>query len=121
MTCSFDSSSFEKGLSRYASSFLHSAENGLEEVAEQLKEKSVAKTPVDTGELRSRAFVSPVVAEENTMVVTVGYASESPEYAIYVHERTDVRHRVGQAKFLESSLHEIYGQFIQMIGRCLER
>jgi len=101
----FDSSSFE---------------NGLEEVAKQLKEKSVAKTPIDTGELRSRAFVSPVIAEKNAMIVTVGYASELPEYAIYVHERMDVRHRVGQAKFLESSLHEIYGQFIQMIGRCLK-
>jgi len=116
----FDSTSFENGLSRYASSFLHSAEKGLKNVAEQLKEKSVAKTPVNTGELRSRAFVSPVVAERNTLSVTVGYANKLPEYAIFVHERIDVHHRIGQAKFLESLLHEIYAEFIQIIGRCLK-
>ena len=34
------------------------------------------------------------------------FTANTAEYAIYVHERTDLRHKVGEAKFLENALKE---------------
>jgi len=117
----FDSSSFDSGISAYVSSRIALAMKGLKASGERLKEKSVARTPIDTGELRSRAFVSPVTSSEDSMSVTVGYESEDPLYAVYVHERTDVHHKIGQAKFLESSLHEMSSEFLSMMKEVLEK
>jgi len=106
-------SSVDSEISQIASHMLENARKGVKQAGETLKEKSVFRTPVDTGELRSRAFVSPVDEENGTISVAVGYEgkNEEPKYAVYVHERTELHHRIGQAKFLESALHEMYSEF----------
>lgn len=57
---------------------------------------AVQRCPVDTGELRASVFVRPTAAGG----VTVGFSSP---HAVYVHERTDLRHDEGEAKFLEKA------------------
>lgn len=64
---------------------------------------SVKKTPVDTGRLRATHYVAPPVQQGEQVVVELGNGTE---YAIYVHERTDVAHAVGEAKFLQNALNE---------------
>lgn len=48
---------------------------------------------------RLRKYCQDNIGKDN-LVVVVGYAQS---YALEVHERTDVRHKVGQAKYLETA------------------
>lgn len=65
-------------------------------------EEMVSRIPVDTGRLRSTHYTAPPVEDRGGFVVEVGVATD---YAAAVHERTEVRHPVGEAKFLENALH----------------
>lgn len=75
----------------------------LYQEALELHRDSVNRTPVDTGRLRQSAYAAP--PSPNTsfddMVAEVGYGTN---YAIWVHERTELNHRVGEAKFLQNAL-----------------
>lgn len=77
-------------------------------VAEAEIEMTEAKkrTPVDTGALRASGHVGGPFRRGNTVEVKLGFGGPSAPYAIFVHERLDVFHKVGQAKFLESVLLE---------------
>lgn len=58
---------------------------------------SVRMVPVDTGRLRASHYVAP----PERGLVEVGYGAD---YAVPVHERTEVRHVTGEAKFLEKAV-----------------
>lgn len=61
----------------------------------------VARIPVDTGRLRSTHYVAPPTRDGDGIFVEVGVGTD---YAVAVHERTEARHAVGEAKFLERAL-----------------
>ena len=74
------------------------------EVMEGVVADAKAETPVDTGTLRASGHVvAPAVRASRTNSVTVraGFGGGAAGYAIYVHERLDTHHPVGNAKFLE--------------------
>jgi len=75
----------------------------LYKMGQHLRSESVKECPVDTGRLRASATVTPVQKKsfEDKYFVDVGYGTD---YAIYVHERTELHHTVGKAKFLEDPL-----------------
>jgi hypothetical protein len=62
------------------------------------------KAPVDSGRLRASGYVTPPEIEGG--VVLNGEVGFSAEYAVYVHEKTEARHVVGEAKFLEKAINE---------------
>lgn len=64
--------------------------------------ESVKRTPVDTGRLRATHYVSPPVESGNALVVEIGNGTD---YAVYVHEMTELRHVTGEAKFLQNALN----------------
>ena len=64
------------------------------------------RTPVRHGVLRSTGHVEIPVVAGNTIETTLGFGGPAAGYAIYVHENLTARHRVGQAKFLESAFNE---------------
>ena len=63
-------------------------------------------TPVDTGALRASGHVQSPVVTKDQIEVTLGFGGPSASYAVYVHERTELRHIAGQAKFLEQPVNE---------------
>jgi len=69
--------------------------SALEELAYRVLKVAKEKTPVDTGFLQSSGEVSE---EPDGFVVRF-----TAEYALPVHERTEVNHPNGQAKFLEDA------------------
>ena len=92
------------------------------------------RTPIDTGELRSRSFVEGPFLEEGSQeyVVVVGYekyddtfpktSKGTPNrYAVPVHERTNVRHETGQAKFLESAVQETSSEYLRFMADQLRQ
>lgn len=73
-------------------------ERGLIKAGLFLQRESQKVVPVDTGALKNSAFTRKTGSGFRTNV-TVGY---TVEYAIYVHEDMDARHKPGKiAKYLE--------------------
>ena len=73
---------------------------GMMALGEEIMADSVRRTPVDTGRLRSTAYVAPPrLAGDWT--VELGYGTN---YAVAVHERTEASHSTGEAKFLENAV-----------------
>lgn len=58
---------------------------------------SIPRVPVDTGNLRASGYVT--LPKDHT--VEIGYGGSAKSYAVPVHEKTEVRHEVGEAKYLE--------------------
>lgn len=50
--------------------------------------------------------------------VVIGYAAP---YAIYVHERMDLHHPNGQAKFLETPLRTMRGQMLKILATTFQK
>jgi hypothetical protein len=76
---------------------------GLYEEAIDLDSKSVPLVPVDKGRLRSTHYAAPPQKSGGKITGEVGYGTD---YAVYVHERTELNHTVGQAKYLEQPAKE---------------
>lgn len=74
----------------------------LEELAWRILKVAKEKTPVDTGFLKSSG---EVVEESDGWMVRF-----TAKYALPVHERTEVNHPVGQAKFLEDAAEVVMTQ-----------
>lgn len=67
-----------------------------------LDAESVKRTPVDTGRLRATHYVSPPVDAGKSMYVEIGNGTD---YAVYVHEMTELRHVTGEAQFLQNAMN----------------
>src|SRR6478609_5753083 len=67
---------------------------------EHIRGVSVSRTPVETGRLAGSAAVH-LDHQDGDATASITY--DGP-YARYQHERLDLRHETGQAKFLESAL-----------------
>ncbi len=72
----------------------------VETAMEHVKEVAVELTPIEEGTLRRSAKVE-VKVEGTDIVASIHY--DGP-YARYQHEKLNLRHKVGQAKFLETAL-----------------
>jgi hypothetical protein len=78
---------------------------------ELVKEEAVRRCPIDTGKLRKSARVK---MRGNTGSISFGDDLEI-YYAIYVHERLDLHHPVGEAKFLEKAWNVKKNEFLQAL------
>lgn len=86
----------------------------LRDAAEYLLDESKKLVPFDEGVLSASGSVA--VNEKGTKAV-VGY---NTPYAVYQHERTDLRHPNGRsAKYLERPLRERRQQIIEYLRRRL--
>lgn len=95
--------------------FKQKALNALEQCAMELKGRSQAKCPVDTGTLRGSAQVK---REGNT--VYVGYGGAASSYAAIQHENLHFHHPVGQAKFLEQPFDEMKFEIYERVARAVK-
>jgi len=71
--------------------------DSLEEVAFEVLKEAKKKTPVDTGFLQSSGEVE---MQDDKAIVRF-----TAEYALPVHERVEVSHANGEAKFLEKGVN----------------
>ena len=85
-----------------------------------IESESVKKTPIDTGELRSRVFNEGPLLQKEVYTQVIGYEKHTEsfkdQYAVPVHERSNAKHPVGEAKFLEKAIDENaseYAKFMQ--------
>jgi len=66
-----------------------------------VRNESMANTPVDTGNLRASHHTKKTKATPDGVS---GEVWNSANYATYVHEKTWVKHPTGRAKFLEYAI-----------------
>lgn len=92
-------------LQRFAAQFPDELKSALRSELEIESTESQRRTPVDTGALRQSHRVE-VKDDGDDIVGTITVGGPAAPYAVDVHERLDVFHPVGQAKFLESTLAE---------------
>lgn len=71
--------------------------------SEELLPLAIEFTPEATGTLKQSARVGDLEWDGRRLSVTLGYTDPK---AVEVHERTNARHEIGQAKFLEAALME---------------
>ncbi|MGM0409192.1 MAG: hypothetical protein ACQEQF_00400 [Bacillota bacterium] len=76
------------------------SEQGVYKAALIIERESKKRTPVDTGNLKAGTYTRPLKTSRGPGA-EIGYTSN---YAIHVHEKTENRHIVGEAKFLEKAL-----------------
>ena len=76
------------------------AARALNVVAEETMTEAKIRTPVETGNLRRSGKVHQY-AKPYDLSADLSFGTE---YAVYVHERVNVRHKTGEAKFLENAI-----------------
>ena len=91
-------------LAKVAKKYPGVANQVLFEEGEGLVEIAVPLTPIDVGTLRGSYFVNRPIRSGNRLKLTLGVGGAAKDYAVPVHERTEVSHPVGQAKFLEKAV-----------------
>lgn len=80
-----------------------------------VQRRSQQKTPVDTGNLKGGAYTG--IIRRDPHEVEIGYQAF---YAVYVHERLELAHTVGEAKFLEKALTESERDVLDQIAKEAE-
>lgn len=86
---------------------------GLQMAALMVLGTSKGLTPVETGSLRAGSYTEPIGGLDNPGV-EIGYMAA---YAVFVHERTELHHPVGQAKFLETALKQNEKKILEIIRK----
>ena len=99
--------------------------DGMRKFGGRVEGESTRRCPVETGELRSRVFNEGPLRDGDTYVQVVGYEKfgatweKGKAYALPVHERTDVQHPVGEAKFLENAVNHLSGEYAKYLQKLL--
>jgi len=88
---------------------------GTKEGVSDTKRASIEKLTSDHQAvlMQETAIVNGVNSSKNLVTVTIGY---SAFYAIYVHERMELFHKVGRAKFLQTALMDNIPYARTMVG-----
>jgi hypothetical protein len=76
--------------------------------------QSKQEVPVDTGRLRQTGYVAKPRPTVRGPMVSMGYGTR---YALPVHERLEVRHPVGKAKFLEDPVNAAKQGYTDRVAR----
>lgn len=119
MECLFDMNAvaaLEKVLTERLQAAKRIAGLALEDEAKIIMENSWRQIPVWTGAAMSTGFVRPGVDSNGDPMISIGYdgtEADNPvtgrpvaDYLLPLHERLDVHHINGKAKFLEDPLLE---------------
>lgn len=109
-------SGIKKALAEHREATAKGTRKGLIRAGLFLQRASQKVVPVDTGVLRASVATIPTGEGFNTEV-TVGYGTD---YAIYVHENLEARHKPGKtAKYLEGPLRDNEGKLREILTTAI--
>lgn len=103
MSASCDISGLLAGLGAARDRGVALAVHALDVFGEHVIGDSQEKAPVDTGALKASGTTEPARIDGGRIVKALGH---NLEYAAAVHERLDLHHDQGEAKFLEKAIRE---------------
>lgn len=92
---------------------------GMWREGERIMNDSKRMTPVDTGYLRASGYVNDPTISSDGVEVELGHWAN---YAAPVHDRVNVQHETGTARFLEMALDEhVPGIGRRIVDRVMKR
>ncbi|MGE5609000.1 MAG: HK97 gp10 family phage protein [Bacillota bacterium] len=103
MSASADISKLLQGLGKLREQKLAAASRGLSRYAAITVGESQELCPVKTGALQASGTWGEVERHGYTLTITIGH---NTDYAAAVHERLDLHHEQGQAKYLETAIRQ---------------
>lgn len=106
-------------LEKFRKAMTLQAGRALVEEAQIEQKESMKRTPVLTGALRASHETSDFKFVGNTIEVSIKVGGASAPYAVPVHENLSAFHKVGQAKFLESTIRESAPHMAERVARRL--
>jgi len=80
--------------------------------------RSMQLTPVKRGWLRASHRRANLQAGRSFIKMGIEVGDDRVDYAIYVHERTDLYHKHGQAKFLEKAVDDRIRGLERRVGQA---
>jgi hypothetical protein len=104
----------------YARTFPDRAGAALRKETEIEATEARKRTPVDTGNLRGTVHAEGPERKGRTISCDVVAGSSSEDYAFIVHEDMDAHHRVGQAKYIESTINESAPHMLERVASRLQ-
>lgn len=121
-------------LKMYSKDMTEKVAKAMMDFGGEIMRQSIELAPIDTGELRARAFVEgPLLSKDGSeYLVVVGYEKHNAPtgtvepksrgnfYAVPVHERLNVNHPTGQAKFLEQPYKEMADGYLKYMAEAAE-
>jgi hypothetical protein len=119
-------------LQRMAVTKSSAAHKALMAEAEDLKRRSQQQVPTETGTLHDTAYIEDKSQGRNDITIRVGYGGPNDKinpktrkaassYAVIVHERLDVSHPKGKAKFLEDPANQLKRELASRLAKRLRR
>lgn len=108
----FNSNEFVENLKVLEAHVKGASAKGLIESGEHILGQGQEACPVETGNLKGSATLDDSKADQGE--VTIGF---NTDYAAAVHERDDVAHDQGEAKFLENAIKRELPRVIEIIGK----
>ena len=109
----------KRRLAKFKKSMILQAGRALVEEAQIEQKESMKRTPVLTGALRASHETSDFKFVGDTIEVSIKDGGASAPYAVPVHENLSAFHKVGQAKFLESTVRESAPHMADRVARRL--
>lgn len=94
----------------------HAVKQALYEEAQELRADAMENCPVDTGTLRGSHYATLPEQHGDAIMTEIGAGGPAKGYAVPVHERTELRHKVGEAKWLENAYKRRAEGFAERFG-----
>ena len=88
----------------------------LYQEALKIQKKSMERTPVQFNSLRSSHETEKPKINSEGIRTRIKVGGPSAPYAVHVHYRDDVKHSVGESRFLEKSLNEARGSLAKNLA-----
>ena len=119
-----------RNLNKIALGVQSESQKVLVAIAEKIMEASKLEVPQDTTALLQSAFVDVNSYRRSVIQINFGYGGPADatnyktgklasSYAIYVHERLDLFHPVGKAKFLEDPMNAYVSKLLPELAAAL--
>jgi hypothetical protein len=90
----------------------------VDQFAEMVLTQAAILCPVDTGFLAASGTAERAELNGHVVSVLLGF---NASYAAAVHERLDVHHEQGQAKFLETAIRNMAPKFGPYVANAIKR
>lgn len=112
----------ELGITAVTSQITATLQGEVQVALTEILEAALEITPLEFGDLRASGKVVLEAFEGGASgAVTFGDESGGVDYAAIVHERLDVHHPIGQAKYLEVGARKATEAVIKRLNRALAK
>ena len=118
MAAGIDISGILRGLGAMRRRALAAAVRGVNLFGEHVIGDSQTLCPVETGALKASGTTLPAEVEGETVSKLIGH---NVEYAAAVHERMELKHDRGQAKYLETAVRNNLPKFSEFVGNQVKK